>query len=86
MKKNRPGKQKPLSALAVLALVLSGLTGCAVTVPEEDVVILPFAAVGVVSFKPNPPEKPRTAQVNAQVARLLDAREQAEIQELVAAR
>ena len=87
MKKNRKGEPKRLSALAVLALVLSGLAGCVATTPEEDVVVLPFAAVGVLSFKPSRSiESPPAARVNAQVARLLDAREKAQGQERVAAR
>jgi predicted small lipoprotein YifL len=87
MKRNRNGDRKRLSALAVLALVLSGLAGCVATTPDEDVVVLPFAALGVVSFKPGRAlETPPPAQVNAQVARLLDAREEAPGQEMVAAR
>ena len=87
MKKNRTEERKRLSALAVLALVLSGLAGCVATTPEEDVVVLPFAAVGVLSFKPSRAiEPPPAAQVNKQVARLLDAREEAQGQEMVAAR
>jgi hypothetical protein len=79
VKKKRNGERKRLSALAVLALVLSGLAGCVATTPEEDVVVLPFAAVGVLSFKPSRPiEAPPAAQVNRQVARLLDAREEAQ--------
>jgi hypothetical protein len=87
VKKKRNEDRKRLSALAVLALVLSGLAGCVATTPEEDVVVLPFAAVGILSFKPSRPiEPPPAAQVNAQVTRLLVAREKAQAQDIVAAR
>jgi hypothetical protein len=75
-----------IAGIAILALTWSAITGCVTTAPERDIVVLPFAAVGVMSFKPNQPVVPRARQVNAQVARLLDLREQAGEQALVAAR
>lgn len=76
--------------IAVLAAVtLANLAGCA-SVVESDGIVLPFAAVGVVSFKDGALSEPRAARVNAQVAQLLDAHEHAqrsdEDRQLVAAR
>jgi hypothetical protein len=44
------------------------------------------AAAGVISFKPEHPVVPNAQEVNTQVARLLDARERADSEALVAAR
>jgi hypothetical protein len=67
--------KKRIAVLAALAM--ANLAGCA-SVVESDGIVLPFAAVGVVSFKDGGLSEPRAARVNAQVAQLLDEHERAQ--------
>jgi hypothetical protein len=76
-------KTPRIAALAVLAL--TALTGCLPLTPAEGIVT-PWAAVGVMSFKPRHAIEARATQVNAQVARLLNEREQAQRETMLAAR
>jgi hypothetical protein len=55
--------------------VLSALQGCTTVTPSRVGFASPWAAAGVMSFEPERPTLPRAAAVNAEVARLLDARE-----------
>ena len=55
--------------------VLSVLSGCATVTPSRAGFATPLAAAGVISFKPERPLAPKSDDVNAEVARLLDAQE-----------
>ena len=67
-------------------MVVSALSGCTTVTPSRAGFATPWAAAGVMSFKPERPLPPRVDDVNAQVARLLDAQEQGQPDTRVAAR
>jgi hypothetical protein len=78
--------KKRIAGVAI-ALVLAHLTGCATIADSEaDAIILPWAGLAVLSFKPAEASEPPAAEVNAEVARLLNKREETESQQLIAAR
>jgi hypothetical protein len=68
------------------ALAAAVLTGCTTVGPSHAGFATPLAAAGVISFKPERPVAPNIQDVDAQVARLLDAQERAGPETLVAAR
>jgi hypothetical protein len=78
--------KKRIAGVAV-ALALANLMGCATIADSEaDTIILPWAGIAVLSFEPVEPTEPPAAEVNAEVRRLLNDREEQESQQLVAAR
>jgi hypothetical protein len=70
----------------MIGILAAALTGCATVGPSHAGFATPLAVAGVISFNPERPAVPNAHEVNAQVARLLDAQEPADSGTLVAAR
>ena len=68
----------------ILVLILLG--GCATVEPARSGFVTPVLAAGVMSFAPGARIVPRAAEVNTQVARLLDHQQNAVPDQRVAAR
>jgi hypothetical protein len=72
--------------MVALIAVVNMLNACTTITPSRAGFATPWAAAGVISFKPERSLPPRADVVNEQVARLLDAQERGQPDARVAAR